>query len=215
MSHVTINIGHYTAGTTRRLITCVGFVFIHIIMIQRSVITKLCFFNISRISIKFSAYVAVGSSAQHKFSSRDNKILIDWLSICWNVIFLIRSSTNIKRKENIQTFLFICVPLSADPGDPMYLVCKRGDLLLVEKGESNSARQGWIQAVNKRSNTSGSVKEDNIQFLPTLTEPTEEMLVELLLLSIWTCFSILEMLVWNFKKFQTWTFKYFLITSRW
>ncbi|XP_011484715.1 unconventional myosin-VIIa [Oryzias latipes] len=62
------------------------------------------------------------------------------------------------------------------PGDPMYLVCKRGDLLLVKKGESNSARQGWIQAVNKRSNTSGSVKEDNIQFLPTLTEPTEEML---------------------------------------
>uniref|UniRef100_H2M010 Uncharacterized protein n=1 Tax=Oryzias latipes TaxID=8090 RepID=H2M010_ORYLA len=63
-----------------------------------------------------------------------------------------------------------------DVRDPMYLVCKRGDLLLVKKGESNSARQGWIQAVNKRSNTSGSVKEDNIQFLPTLTEPTEEIL---------------------------------------
>uniref|UniRef100_A0A3P9KRN5 Uncharacterized protein n=1 Tax=Oryzias latipes TaxID=8090 RepID=A0A3P9KRN5_ORYLA len=63
-----------------------------------------------------------------------------------------------------------------DVRDPMYLVCKRGDLLLVKKDESNSARQGWIQAVNKRSNTSGSVKEDNIQFLPTLTEPTEEML---------------------------------------
>ncbi|KAF6720455.1 Unconventional myosin-VIIa [Oryzias melastigma] len=62
------------------------------------------------------------------------------------------------------------------PGDPMCLACKRGDLLMVRKDDNKSSKQGWVQAVNKRSKTSGSVKEENILFLPTLTEPTEEML---------------------------------------
>uniref|UniRef100_A0A3B3D6D1 Myosin VIIBb n=1 Tax=Oryzias melastigma TaxID=30732 RepID=A0A3B3D6D1_ORYME len=71
--------------------------------------------------------------------------------------------------------------------DPMCLACKRGDLLMVRKDDNKSSKQGWVQAVNKRSKTSGSVKEENILFLPTLTEPTEEMLVEMLLLSIGKC----------------------------
>ncbi|RVE61473.1 hypothetical protein OJAV_G00171010 [Oryzias javanicus] len=61
-------------------------------------------------------------------------------------------------------------------GDPMHLACKRGDLLMVKKDENKSSNQGWVQAVNQRNQTSGSVRKEHIQFLPTLTKPTEEML---------------------------------------
>ena len=60
----------------------------------------------------------------------------------------------------------------------MYLICKRGDLLVMEKDEySPDAR--WIRATNWRSGSSGAVDKSTLQFLPTLSMPTEEMLVAL------------------------------------
>nr|XP_015812974.2 unconventional myosin-VIIa [Nothobranchius furzeri] len=60
--------------------------------------------------------------------------------------------------------------------DPMLLVCKRGDLLLVDKDEKHSQDENWFRATNRRTSSSGAVSMDSVQFLPTLTNPTEEML---------------------------------------
>lgn len=60
----------------------------------------------------------------------------------------------------------------------MFLICKRGDLLQVEKDEEYSSEENWIKATNQRTSGSGVVYKDTVQFLPTLSRPTEEMLVE-------------------------------------
>lgn len=75
---------------------------------------------------------------------------------------------------------FTSLPASAD--DPMFLVCKRGDLLLAEKDDKYSPEENWIKATNEQTGISGAVYKDTLQFLPTLSRPTDEMLVELLLL---------------------------------
>uniref|UniRef100_A0AAQ5X3P7 Myosin VIIBb n=1 Tax=Amphiprion ocellaris TaxID=80972 RepID=A0AAQ5X3P7_AMPOC len=62
--------------------------------------------------------------------------------------------------------------------DPMFLVCKRGDLLLVDKDESSHDRD-WIRARNERTGDSGAVYKRMIEYLPTLTKPTDAMLVVL------------------------------------
>ncbi|XP_054889758.1 unconventional myosin-VIIa-like isoform X2 [Poeciliopsis prolifica] len=59
--------------------------------------------------------------------------------------------------------------------DPIYLICKRGDLLLVEK-DSYPPDSDLIRAVNQRTKSSGVVYKDKMEFLPTLTEPAEDML---------------------------------------
>ncbi|XP_033507095.2 unconventional myosin-VIIa-like [Epinephelus lanceolatus] len=61
------------------------------------------------------------------------------------------------------------------PEDPMFLVCKRGDLLLAEKDEESSDKN-WISATNQRTSASGVVYKDIVQFLPTLEKPSDEML---------------------------------------
>uniref|UniRef100_A0AAQ5X725 Myosin VIIBb n=1 Tax=Amphiprion ocellaris TaxID=80972 RepID=A0AAQ5X725_AMPOC len=66
---------------------------------------------------------------------------------------------------------------SACPDDPMFLVCKRGDLLLVDKDESSHDRD-WIRARNERTGDSGAVYKRMIEYLPTLTKPTDAMLVD-------------------------------------
>ncbi|XP_034557968.1 unconventional myosin-VIIa-like [Notolabrus celidotus] len=63
-----------------------------------------------------------------------------------------------------------------DASDPGFLVCKRGDLLLVEKDEDYPPRNKLIRATNQRTNNSGIVHIDSLQFLPTLSSPSEEML---------------------------------------
>uniref|UniRef100_A0A8D3D1Y2 Myosin VIIBb n=1 Tax=Scophthalmus maximus TaxID=52904 RepID=A0A8D3D1Y2_SCOMX len=69
------------------------------------------------------------------------------------------------------------------PDDPTFLVCKRGDLLLVEKDEDDPPEGNWFRATNQRTDSSGAVDKDTVQFLPTLTRPTEEMLVDVQLQS--------------------------------
>ncbi|XP_038575317.1 unconventional myosin-VIIa-like [Micropterus salmoides] len=65
---------------------------------------------------------------------------------------------------------------NSKPDDPMFLVFKRGDLLLVEKDEQSSPDKNWFRATNQRTSSSGAVYKDAVQFLPTLNRPTEEML---------------------------------------
>ncbi|XP_061588983.1 unconventional myosin-VIIa-like [Cololabis saira] len=62
------------------------------------------------------------------------------------------------------------------PNDPMFLVCKRGDLLMAKKDEENSPEENWVRAVNQRTGDSGAVYKDTLQFLPTLSRPTDDML---------------------------------------
>uniref|UniRef100_A0A3Q3J003 Myosin VIIBb n=1 Tax=Monopterus albus TaxID=43700 RepID=A0A3Q3J003_MONAL len=67
-----------------------------------------------------------------------------------------------------------------DANDPRFLICKQGDLLLVEKDGPYSPEENLITATNQRTSSTGSIYKDTVQYLPTLTRPTEEVLVELL-----------------------------------
>lgn len=60
--------------------------------------------------------------------------------------------------------------------DPMFLACRRGDLLQVEKNEEWSPDENQITATNHRTSSSGGVYKDTVQFLATLSRPTDEML---------------------------------------
>ncbi|XP_047446348.1 unconventional myosin-VIIa-like isoform X2 [Mugil cephalus] len=68
------------------------------------------------------------------------------------------------------------------PYDPALLVCKRGDLLLVEKNKESLTYDGLFRATNQRTGISGVVNKDSVQLLPTLHRPSDKML-ELLSLS--------------------------------
>uniref|UniRef100_A0A671NGN2 Unconventional myosin-VIIa-like n=1 Tax=Sinocyclocheilus anshuiensis TaxID=1608454 RepID=A0A671NGN2_9TELE len=66
-------------------------------------------------------------------------------------------------------------------GDPTLLSYRRGDVLFIIKdGEYSS--EGWIKARNERTNQTGAVSLDAIRILPMLTRPTEETLVNMILL---------------------------------
>ncbi|TWW72912.1 Unconventional myosin-VIIb [Takifugu flavidus] len=60
--------------------------------------------------------------------------------------------------------------------DPTFLVCERGDLLLVEREDQPSADATWIRATNQRTCSSGTVYRDLLLFLPTLSRPSEDVL---------------------------------------
>ncbi|KAG7527129.1 unconventional myosin-VIIa-like [Solea senegalensis] len=62
------------------------------------------------------------------------------------------------------------------PGDPAFLVCRRGDLLLVEKDKGYSTEEDWIRATNQTTPGTGVVLKEVVQFLPILTRPTDKML---------------------------------------
>ncbi|KAF7652777.1 hypothetical protein LDENG_00092430 [Lucifuga dentata] len=62
------------------------------------------------------------------------------------------------------------------PEDPMFLVCKRGDLLVIVKDEEYSPDQTWIKAKNDRTCVSGAVYTDMVEFLPTLSRPSDTVL---------------------------------------
>ncbi|XP_070775715.1 unconventional myosin-VIIb-like [Enoplosus armatus] len=65
---------------------------------------------------------------------------------------------------------------ASKPDDPTFLACKRGDLLLVEKDEQCSPYENRIKATNQRTGASGAVLKDSVQFLPTLSRPTDDMM---------------------------------------
>ncbi|XP_026169030.1 unconventional myosin-VIIa-like [Mastacembelus armatus] len=65
---------------------------------------------------------------------------------------------------------------ASKPDDPMFLVCKRGDLLLTEKYKDFSPEEKLIKATNQRTGNTGAVSKETVQFLPTLNKPTDEVL---------------------------------------
>ncbi|KAM6920340.1 unconventional myosin-VIIb-like isoform 1-T1 [Lycodopsis pacificus] len=66
---------------------------------------------------------------------------------------------------------------ASQPDDPMFVVCKRGDLLLVEKDvPSSSSDKNLMEVTNQRTGASGAVRRDTVHFLPTLEKPTDIML---------------------------------------
>lgn len=79
---------------------------------------------------------------------------------------------NVNTKNNT----YACATSS---GDLAFLVCKQGDLLLVEKDRSLSAANRTFRATNQRTRSSGLVLKDVLQFLPTLSRPSDETLVKL------------------------------------
>ncbi|XP_061791016.2 unconventional myosin-VIIb-like [Nerophis lumbriciformis] len=60
--------------------------------------------------------------------------------------------------------------------DPGFLVFKRGDLLVIEKDQKYSSDKNTVEATNQKTNNAGVVDKDALQFLPTLSRPTDEML---------------------------------------
>lgn len=63
--------------------------------------------------------------------------------------------------------------------NPTFLVCQRGDLLLVAGKHHWSAGRNLIRATNQRTNSNGVVYRRSLLFLPTLSRPSEDALVQL------------------------------------
>ncbi|XP_008275923.1 unconventional myosin-VIIa-like [Stegastes partitus] len=83
-------------------------------------------------------------------------------------------------EENVEGLrkrsVYALVQEATKPEDKRFLVCKRGDLLLIEKDDEASPEQDWITAHNQRTDRSGAVYKRTVLFLPTLDRPTNEML---------------------------------------
>uniref|UniRef100_A0A8C2D981 Myosin VIIBb n=1 Tax=Cyprinus carpio TaxID=7962 RepID=A0A8C2D981_CYPCA len=69
-----------------------------------------------------------------------------------------------------------------DLKDPTLLSYRRGDVLYIIKDGEYSSEEGWIKARNERTNQTGAISLDAIRILPMLTRPTEETLVNMILL---------------------------------
>uniref|UniRef100_A0AAQ4QYX6 Myosin VIIBb n=1 Tax=Gasterosteus aculeatus aculeatus TaxID=481459 RepID=A0AAQ4QYX6_GASAC len=67
------------------------------------------------------------------------------------------------------------------PDDPAFLLCKRGDLLLV-KDRSGFPDNNVMKVTNQRTGAECAVHKDTVQFLPTLEKPTDVMLSKTLFL---------------------------------
>uniref|UniRef100_A0AAR2JXI3 Myosin VIIBa n=1 Tax=Pygocentrus nattereri TaxID=42514 RepID=A0AAR2JXI3_PYGNA len=71
--------------------------------------------------------------------------------------------------------------------DPTFLSFKKGELILLVKDDDFSPSGGWLKGQNERTGQKGAVPTDAILILPTLTKPTNEVLV-----SIFTVFNIVS-----------------------
>lgn len=85
---------------------------------------------------------------------------------------LIASNAIHRKKTSSTTPVF-----STSSGDTEFLDCKQGDLLLVEKHYSWSASSYTFRATNQRTRSRGLVLKEVLQFLPTLSRPSEQTLV--------------------------------------
>uniref|UniRef100_A0AAQ5XXJ5 Myosin VIIBb n=1 Tax=Amphiprion ocellaris TaxID=80972 RepID=A0AAQ5XXJ5_AMPOC len=92
----------------------------------------------------------------------ENKSMTKWIQLISSPLL---QHNSFSHRKTLMSF-------SACPDDPMFLVCKRGDLLLVDKDESSHDRD-WIRARNERTGDSGAVYKRMIEYLPTLTKPTD------------------------------------------
>uniref|UniRef100_A0A4W4EFL6 Uncharacterized protein n=1 Tax=Electrophorus electricus TaxID=8005 RepID=A0A4W4EFL6_ELEEL len=63
------------------------------------------------------------------------------------------------------------------PDDPTFLSFKKGELILLIKDNDFSPNHGWVKGQNERTGQKGAIPMDGILILPTLTKPTNEVLV--------------------------------------
>uniref|UniRef100_A0A8B9JD85 Myosin VIIBb n=1 Tax=Astyanax mexicanus TaxID=7994 RepID=A0A8B9JD85_ASTMX len=75
--------------------------------------------------------------------------------------------------------------------DATYLSCKKGDLLCIINDGEYSKDGGWIKGQNERTGQSGAVSADAIMILPTLSRPSDEILVTVQFCSFWWCCVVL------------------------
>lgn len=80
--------------------------------------------------------------------------------------------TNLEGLKERSEFALVLSDTSK-PEDPNQLVCKRGDLLLIRKNERPPHGNMFI-ATNQRTRDTGAVYKSVLQFLPTLSMPSDE-----------------------------------------
>lgn len=61
--------------------------------------------------------------------------------------------------------------------DPTFLSFKKAELILLIKDNEFSSNPGWVDGQNERTGKKGAVPTDAIYILPTLTKPSNEVLV--------------------------------------
>uniref|UniRef100_A0A8K9UTT7 Myosin VIIBa n=1 Tax=Oncorhynchus mykiss TaxID=8022 RepID=A0A8K9UTT7_ONCMY len=61
--------------------------------------------------------------------------------------------------------------------DPTFLSFKKGELIVLIKDDELTVGRGWIKGKNERTGKTGAVPIDAILVLPTLTKPTNEVMV--------------------------------------
>ncbi|XP_066533908.1 unconventional myosin-VIIa [Hoplias malabaricus] len=64
--------------------------------------------------------------------------------------------------------------------DAMLLSCRKGDLVYIIKDGEYSSDGGWVKGRNERTGQSGAISTEAITVLPTLSQPTEELLIQLI-----------------------------------
>uniref|UniRef100_A0A8C7GIQ5 Unconventional myosin-VIIa-like n=1 Tax=Oncorhynchus kisutch TaxID=8019 RepID=A0A8C7GIQ5_ONCKI len=61
--------------------------------------------------------------------------------------------------------------------DPTFLSFKKGELIVLIKDDELTVGRGWIKGKNERTGKTGAVPTDAVLVLPTLTKPTNEVMV--------------------------------------
>lgn len=61
--------------------------------------------------------------------------------------------------------------------DRTFLSFKRAELIYLIQDDEFSAARGWLKGKNERTGEIGAVPADAVLILPTLTKPTNEVLV--------------------------------------
>lgn len=91
-----------------------------------------------------------------------------FVTICWH-------SFMIARCDFMLIAPYAVFPTSAD--DPTFLSFKKGELIIIIKDGEFPQQRGWIMGENKRTKQKGAVPVDAILILPTLSRPTNEVMV--------------------------------------
>uniref|UniRef100_A0A4W4H1U9 Myosin VIIBb n=1 Tax=Electrophorus electricus TaxID=8005 RepID=A0A4W4H1U9_ELEEL len=63
------------------------------------------------------------------------------------------------------------------PDDATLLSCRKGDLIYIIKDGEYSPKEGWMKGQNEKTGQSGAISTDAIMILPTLSRPSDEILM--------------------------------------
>uniref|UniRef100_A0AAQ4PVW2 Myosin VIIBb n=1 Tax=Gasterosteus aculeatus aculeatus TaxID=481459 RepID=A0AAQ4PVW2_GASAC len=135
--------------------------------------------------LKSRFFVAVNSSGVFFMDGRDKSLLqIPYLEVKDVREFVLTSADAVEMAALIEKNLdglrrrsvyALAQQDVGKPDDPAFLLCKRGDLLLV-KDRSGFPDNNVMKVTNQRTGAECAVHKDTVQFLPTLEKPTDVML---------------------------------------